>query len=626
MSIRAFGYLVFVLFHTGAICQMVHLPDSILRGAHEVALSDETVFEVSSKEKSILSRKYRALILNRNASRYNKISLGYDDFRKITSAEVRVTSGDGREIETYRLRDFEDYGFDGGDLISDARFKHLEIPKHSLPYVVEVEYSVVYKGSLFYPAWYPQFEKEGVVQSSFEVICHSDAGFRHESVGIEPEILSTNHLRWQVRNLTAFSNQKYSYDLEDYAPYVLTAANEFQMDGIEGDLSTWEGLGQWIGKLNHGTNDLTSEQVADLLKRVPEGATDLDKVRIAYEYMQESTRYVSIQLGLGGWRPFPASFVHEKKYGDCKALSNYTRNLLEKLDVRSYYTLIRAGAFVPPLHPNFPQSSFNHAILTVPMDQDTVWLECTSQTNPFGYLGTFTSGRKALMITDDGAEVINTRSYSPSDNRQVTITKIEVADDGSGVINSKRQYTGLEIGNDGFSQAANQGKSEQEKWFVDEHDWGNLQLVDLQLSDVSQDAVPVGMMEVEAKIANISRKSANRIFFNPFVFTNLNDMKFKSRNRTVPIEIRYGFSQYDSIQVDFPAGYYPESDFSPVTISTNFGSYDMRLERGEDGYLFIRKMILNPGKYEADECELFKEFITKIHKADRKRLVLVDKT
>jgi len=65
--------------------------------------------------------------------------------------------------------------------------------------------------------------------------------------------------------------------------------------------------------------ETTKQKVTELTKNAKSRE---EKARLLYEYVQNKTRYISIQLGIGGFQPFEARVVDETGYGDCKALSN----------------------------------------------------------------------------------------------------------------------------------------------------------------------------------------------------------------------------------------------------------------------------------------------------------------
>jgi hypothetical protein len=114
-----------------------------------------------------------------------------------------------------------------------------------------------------------------------------------------------------------------------------------------------------------------------------------------------------------------------------KRLSNYMYSLLKEAGINSHYTLIKAGSFENMLLPEFPSNQFDHVILCVPVKNDTIWLECTSQTDPFGYMGAFTGNRKALLITEEGGVVVNTKNYLKEDNLQLRKAVGNIIEDGS---------------------------------------------------------------------------------------------------------------------------------------------------------------------------------------------------
>ena len=99
--------------------------------------------------------------------------------------------------------------------------------------------------------------------------------------------------------------------------------------------------------------------------------------------------------------------------------------LLKAVGINSHHVLIKAGANVAinPLKDDFVQNNFNHMILMVPLDKDSIWLECTSSVNPAGYLGNFTADRDALILTEQGGVIAHTPRYVAYQNSVEKIIK-----------------------------------------------------------------------------------------------------------------------------------------------------------------------------------------------------------
>jgi len=159
--------------------------------------------------------------------------------------------------------------------------------------------------------------------------------------------------------------------------------------------------------------------------------------------MQGRTRYVSIQVGIGGWQPFDAATVHRLSYGDCKALANYMKTMLESVGVKSNYCLVNAGGTAPQMIQDFPSEQFNHAFLCVPLKKDTIWLECTSQRAPCGFLGDFTDDRDVLLIDKERSKVVHTKVYNIEENKNIQSAHLKIDESGQGTAEIHNSYIGL---------------------------------------------------------------------------------------------------------------------------------------------------------------------------------------
>jgi transglutaminase-like putative cysteine protease len=587
---------------------------------------DDTHFTILNGRDSRLTRKYKALVLNRHGEEHATLELFYNPFHKITSMKATVTDVNGKLLKRHGLRDGHDYQYGISQTASDTRMKRWEMGHHHYPYVIEVAYQEEYKGSLFYPLWSPvPGEKQAVERATFTVSDPSNLGVRYRHLNIADPLKEAEgagfRYTWQVEKLTPYLLEPFAR-VSALLPVVYIAPVNFEIDGYKGNMETWENFGRWAARLMEGKNDLPPARV-DEVRRLCEGLpTTREKVKAIYRHVQQTTRYTSIQLGIGGWQPFPASFVHQKKHGDCKALSCYTHALLEAAGIPSFYTLIRAGEHAEPLPPDFSSAHFNHAIVTVPVEGDTLWLECTSQTAPFGFLGTFTSDRHALMITPAGGRLVRTRAYPASDNLRVTRARLEITPGGDAALRLEREITGLELEKEGFLDALAGSEKERREWLQDDALPGNLELREFRFLPLEGDECPRSGYRVEGTLKGFCPPAGGRLFITPFPFTTAGEIRLPGERRAFPVEIRYPYTRVDTIATRLPEGYTLETPLEPVTLEGPYGEYSTRFSRHGEELRFVRRFVLRAGIYPPSEYTAFKTFIDQVQSRDRARVVV----
>src|SRR6185312_7288829 len=202
---------------------------------------------------------------------------------------------------------------------------------------------------------------------------------------------------WEAWNLPARKTESHMPQWWEITPYVLIGPSDFEAQGYKGNMTSWADYGKFIQQLREG-RDVLPENTKLQIHALVDTITDVHrKVYALYRYLQKNTHYISIQLGIGGLQPFPADYVATKKYGDCKALANYMVALLKEAGIPANYVEIRAGKDAPPMIEAFPSFQSNHIITCVPLSKDSIWLECTNQTESPGFMGSSTCDRKAIL-------------------------------------------------------------------------------------------------------------------------------------------------------------------------------------------------------------------------------------
>ena len=603
------------------------IPDELIPENHAVIREDNTSFEIISPSNARLSRKFAVTLLDENAGQYAYLVIPYDKNDKIVSLNGTLYDAGGREVNKLKSSDIIDHSAeDGFSLFKDDRMKYASFTPREYPCTIEFEYEITYNGIISYPNWIPvEYENISVQHSQMNVTVPDNITFRYkETSPTDPvTIIPGNHsklYRWGLENMKSFRNEPFMPPAVEFLPAVYTAPDNFELDNHKGNMSTWKEFGQWVYDLNAGRDSL-SGIMRSKIKSLTEGINgQREQIRILYDYLKNTTRYVSVQLGIGGYQSFEASFVESHGYGDCKALTNYMHALLNIIGIPSYMTLVHAGNGTQDIQYDFPSQQFNHAILCVPQNKDTIWLECTSQHNPFGYLGSFTGNRHVLVITGKGGLLTMTPSGNKNMNVQDRFGEVFISAEGKSTARIRTTATGLRY--DAVKSLPYADLDTQQKWLYNQIAIPDFKIekytFDLDTADQPRITEQLDLVLDRYVIVTGSRLFCQLNLMNQVVYTSAVDEK-----RTFDMVFDYPYIDQDSIIYHVPAGYAPEYIPEPTEIRSQFGSYSTESSFKEGEIVFTRKLEREKGRFSKDYYPEYRDFIHKIISSDRKKIVLV---
>ena len=594
----------------------------MLREANAVLRLYDVKFEVLNKGEAIETERRVITLLNEKAGGQLEHVFPYDKIVRIEDIEGAVYDGAGNLVRKIGKKDIEDAKY-LEYFVNDNRMKVLRFPRLSFPYTVEYTVTRRYSGLMFYPVFEPQEAPDVSVETArFEVVMPQGLEVRVKEKNV-PQSCKTAALRWEFKNLQAFTPEPFApvngWDL----PRILTAPTVFSLEGYDGDMSNWQSYGKFIQTLNAGKDLLPPETEAKLKQLTADCPDHTCKIRRVYEYMQNNTRYYFVGMGIGGWQPAPAQEVDRFKYGDCKGLSNYMIAMLRAVGIPACYALIRASADEQNAQfPDFPNAWFNHAIACVPMEKDTLWLECTSQTESCGFLGDFTDNRPALLITPEGGRLVHTPKYDEQVNTIRRETQIMLAPDGSANLQSKAVYGGIA---QNIPAALTDVHDEKRKQYLyDRLNISDFEIVALEF-ERKKERLPEVTQNLELAVPRFASASGKRLFLPVSVLPEKQTVPVASDSiRHFPVQAHTrGLTEADKIGIAIPEGYTPETLPDRVLYVSKFGAYGLSW-RYENNTVFIdRTLILNSSVHPKEQYGEWIQFLKNVIKADKTKIVLV---
>jgi tetratricopeptide (TPR) repeat protein len=374
---------------------------------------------------------------------------------------------------------------------------------------------------------------------------------------------------------------------------------------------SWDEVGQWYAALQRD-RVVPDEKIKIKAEEIIKGrATEKEKVTALYEYVAKNFRYVSLSLGQGRYQPHAATEVMSNQYGDCKDKHTLLASMLAATGRQAYPVLINSARKLDVDMPSPGQ--FDHVITAIPLGNETLWADTTSEIAPAGLLSPRLRNKQALMVPTAGPARLELTPAEPPFLSSELVT-LEGTVDELGKVSAR-------------GKLVLHGDSETYMRFMfrrtPKADWKNLgfylgmagglpgEVTDIRATDPADLEKP---FEVEFSVSRkdfldwSSKKLKVPLPFPPFSLNNFYGRTSKSKK---PLEIGPPIDISYSLKITLPAKYQTRLPL-PLKVSRDYGEYAATYKLEGQTLVAQRSLRMRQRELPAERLQDYQAFVATV--------------
>jgi cellulose synthase operon protein C len=385
---------------------------------------------------------------------------------------------------------------------------------------------------------------------------------------------------------------------------------------------SWQTMGSWYWGFVKDQFD-SDEETRRLARRITEKAmTDVDKVKAVYGWVVKSTRYVALEFGVYGYKPYRAVQTVARGWGDCKDKATAIVTLLKSLGIDATIVILRTqirGDFKSKIASLAP---FDHAIAYVPSLD--LYLDGTAEGVGTRELPTMDRGALALRVNEGKSVLVRLPERGIADDlikREVTA---HLEPDGSGLLELHSLATGSVAPE--FRHSYEAEATRRERMTVElGHEFPGLLLLPGTagfsaegLDDIEKDVV----VDVRGRTPELARRENGKLSLSITPSVRLTPMYAALSERRHEVRL-LGMPKYDETYVvKLPPGHVVVAAPQTTKGDGAFGSYSVEVDVQPNRVTCHSRLSLSKLRVMPAEYAKFREFCAEVDSAFGKRLVV----
>lgn len=564
-----------------------------------VLLYSETNVTVVGSDKIRTTVREVYKILRPNGRRRGTVDVFLNPERKIKSLHGWCIPAQGKDYEVKDKDAIEvSPNTEGGELISDVKYRILQIPAPDPGNIVGYEYEVEERPFFLQDMWTFQ-EQDPVRESHYSL--QLPAGWEFKAswlnhVEVKPTDAANNLWQWSVSDIQAIRTEPAMPPVRGVMGQMIVTLFP-PGGGTVNNFASWDDLGKWMNALMAGRMEASPEIKQQVATLAAGKSTPSEKMRAIAHFVQHDVRYVAIELGIGGWQPHPAAEVFAHRYGDCKDKALLMRSMLHEIGIDSFQVAINTqrGAIVPETPPH--NYGFNHNIVAIRLPdglndpslvatlQDPklgkiLFFDPTDEMTPFGQIRGPLQANNALLATPDHGELIALPQQPPAMNSVDRTGKLTLDEAGTLSGEVKEVRLGERASSERWALRAATKDTDRIKPIESllANSLSSFRITRALVLNMTLTDQPFGF-NYTFESYNYAKNAGGLLLVRPRVLGNKGAGFLETKEpRRFPIEFEAPARDSDTFEIAIPNGYVVDDVPAPVDADFDFASYHSKTE------------------------------------------------
>jgi tetratricopeptide (TPR) repeat protein len=382
---------------------------------------------------------------------------------------------------------------------------------------------------------------------------------------------------------------------------------------------SWAEVSSWYWNLVEDQLVVSPEIESTVAELIDGLSTTEDRVQAIHEYVVRNTRYVGLEFGIHGYRPYRTTVSFSRRFGDCKDTASLMKVMLAIAGIDSHIALVRTRSLGAIEESPASLAVFNHAITYVP--ELDLFMDGTAGHSGLAELPSGDQGAYSLVILDGPGHTFGAIPYSSAeDNVFSYVFEVDLSEEGAPTRGTMRA-TGQYAPSIRVSYEAEENRLENFQLAINE-DHPGARIESLEFTGLDDITRPIDI-QFTFSGAVWARASGNRLMLSPLgIDPRLTARYASTATRRQVLVLRNPFTSTYSLRYTLPPDVTIEIENPSWTLESRFGRFQLDLAVLEGILLVNSYFQLSVSTVSVADYPAFREFIQSVERVLNQNLVL----